>query len=194
MDLKKLLGEKYTEELATLLESNLKNYVLNDNGQYVPKERFNEVNEQFKNAKNQLKTIEDKNKTAEQLVAEKLAEAENLKKQYNVELNKVDVLKVLSASGMVGAEDIANSIVSDNKEDSLTKAKMLADNWATSAQKLKETFEKEHSNIEPPKPSGGKNQAFKKLNATEKGFLYSTDKQAYDAYIVEEKAYNETQQ
>lgn len=183
VDFKTLLGDNYTDELASVLGGIEGKLLLND-GSYIPKTRFDEVNTKLRSLETQVDKERENNLTAEERLAEAISQAEDKANQYLIKSNKLEVEKVFVKAGINDYETYIDNIVGKDKEASL----QIAEKIVGSVQKALATTTAELEKLkltQTPKPQSGGHTDVKneKLNWTELSELKVSDPEAYDHYV-----------
>lgn len=191
---KEKLGDKWNDEFADVLDGISKDFLPND-GSYVPKDRFDQVNNAKKEALAELQKIklehmtdEEKKKALEEQYQTKL-------KELQAKVNKSEVEKVFAEAGMKDYDRFLDNIVSDDLDSSLEMAKSIAETFKENTAAMQKELEMLKLKSTPsPNQQIENGNGFKKLTYTEQTKLYNTDKEAYEKYIAEEAQYNQSQQ
>lgn len=187
VDFKVLLGDKYTDELASVLEG-ISGQLLPNDGSYIPKTRFDQVNTNLKKAQDELEAIRLSKLSDEEKNAELIRNAEAKVKEYTIKSNKLEVEKVFVNSGIKDYETYIDSIVGDNLENSLAVAKNIAKTVTDSlAEKNAEIEKLKLQGTPQPQGNGGNPQGGEKLNYTQLAELKATNPAAYEAYVAKQE-------
>lgn len=185
MNFKELLGEKYTDEIASVLEG-IKDKLLINDGTYIPKTRFDQVNQKLKEAQEEAEKVRMSKMSEEEKNAEALAKAEQTIREYTLKSNKLEVEKVFVEAGIKDYSAYIDSIVGENLEASLNVAKAIAKTVQDSLAEKNAELEKLRLSVTPqPKTDGdGGLDKNKKLSYTEQALLKAKDPAAYEQYVA----------
>lgn len=178
-----LLGEKYTDEVASVLDG-IKDKLLINDGSYIPKSRFDQVNEKLKLVQDEAERVRVSKLSDDEKNAEKIAEAEATIKEFTIKSNKLEVEKVFINSGIKDYNSYIDSIVGENLEASLAVAKNIAKTVTDSlAEKNAEIEKLKLQGTPQPPTAGGGEPKPEKLNYTQLAELKANNPTAYEAYI-----------
>lgn len=185
IDFKALLGEKYTDEIAIVLDGISEKLLPND-GSYIPKIRFDQVNEKLKAAQEEAEKVRVSKLSEDEKNAEKIAKADATIKEFTIKSNKLEVEKVFVNAGIKDYAAYIDNIVGENLETSLSVAKSIAKTVTDSLTEKNAEIEKLKLLGTPQPPVGGSGEPKKpnKLNYTELAELKANNPTAYDAYIA----------
>lgn len=184
MNFKELLGEKYTDEIASVLEG-IKDKLLINDGTYIPKTRFDQVNQKLKETQEETEKIRKSKMSDEEKNAEALANAEKTVREYTLKSNKLEVEKVFVSAGIKDYGTYIDNIVGENLEASLGVAKAITKTVQDSlAEKNAELEKLKLSGT--PQPRGGEDNPSpnKNLSYTELAKLKAQDPAAYEQYVA----------
>lgn len=183
LKLKELLGDKYTDELASVLEG-VKDKLLVNDGSYIPKSRFDQVNQKLKEAQEEAEKVRMSKLSEEEKNAEVLANAEKTIKDYTIKSNRLEVEKVFVGAGIKDYDSYIDSIVTENLEASLGVAKAISKTVLDSLAEKNAQIEKLKLEVTPQPKTGNPNDKVEsKLNYTQLAELKSKDPAAYQTYI-----------
>lgn len=185
IDFKALLGDKYTDEIASVLDGISEKLLPND-GSYIPKVRFDQVNEKLKAAQDEAEKVRVSKLSDDEKNAEKLAKADATIKEFTIKSNRLEVEKVFINSGIKDYAAYIDNIVSENLETSLAVAKNIAKTVTDSLAEKNAEIEKLklQGTPQPPVVGNGDPKKPEKLNYTQLAELKASDPTAYDAYIA----------
>lgn len=183
VDFKKLLGEKYTDEIASVL-GELESKLLVNDGTYIPKTRFDEVNSKLKGLETQFEAQRVESLTADEKLTQALKNAELKADEYLIKSNKLDVEKIFVAQGIKDYEGFIDDIVGKDKETSIKVAERIVASVKNAVATTSSELEKLKL-INTPKPdiSSKTTGTGDKLNWTELANLKASDPKAYETYI-----------
>lgn len=184
IDFKALLGEKYTDEIASVLDG-ISDKLLPNDGTYIPKTRFEQVNERLKVAQDEAEKIRLSKLSDEEKNAEQLAKAELTIKEFTRKSNKLEVEKVFVNAGIKEYNSYIDNIVGEDLETSLAVANGIAKTVVdTLAEKNAEIEKLKLMSTPQPKSVDGNKKVNEKLNYTQLAQLKATDPAAYEAYVA----------
>lgn len=129
VNFKELLGEKYTDEIASVLEPLESSLINNSGGQFIPKARFDQVNESKKLAELELEKLKNANLSDEEKRARDLEVMLNENKAIKSELNAAKIGKLFADSGIKNYDSIVKNITSEDFEKSEALAIGLIDTF-----------------------------------------------------------------
>lgn len=197
MEIKDLLGELYTDEIANKLKD-AKFVDLND-GQYISKAKYEGEKKDLIDKYNALnaekvKAEEDYKKSqmsAEEIKAKELADIQNELKMNRIERNEMEVRSLFAQAGIAEEDykDMLPTIVSENKEETKTMANsvisMLNKQKASVEQRVKEEMLKNT----PYPPTGNSDngavtkEQFDKFTAQEMREFKESNPELFAQYI-----------
>ena len=184
LDLKELLGEKYTDEVASVLDGIRDKLLIND-GSYIPKTRFDQVNLKLKEAQEEAEKVRLSKLSGEEKNAEVLANAEKTIRDYTIKSNRLEVEKVFVNAGIKDYGSYIDNIVGENLESSLGVAKAISKTVLDSLAEKNAQIEKLKLEGTPqPNLGSGGGKTFEKLSYTQLADLKAKDPAAYDTYIA----------
>lgn len=197
MDLKKLLGDAYKENM-TLDEINeaLEGVSLVDPStlpKSVSKEVFDKTASELAKVKKQLKELQEKSMTDEEKLQAELEKAIESQKQYTKELAKLRAKEIFVEAGLTEKdyEPLLEVVVTGDEETTKTHARNMvnvieAQKVATEASVKAELLK---NTRKPPAGNGGgevTKEQFKKMNLIEKQKFAKENPDLYQEFYKEE--------
>lgn len=186
VNFKELLGELYTDEIANVLDPVESKLVDITKGGYIPKDRFDTVNEAKKVAEAELEKVKLNSLTEEDRIAKISADKEQELATLKTELNYNKLGKLFADSGIKGYEDILKNVVNEDFEKSEILANSILGTLQANVSDRDKEIEKLKISI-TPKPvkedTGGGGKVKENYSFTELAELKVTDPQKYDEVI-----------
>ena len=152
--LKEKLGDKY-EEFIELIGDDVKLTV--DDGEIkIPKSRFDEVNGKYKDAKRELKRLQETQMTEEEKIQQIIDEANEAKVRYQKEISKLKATEIFVKAGLEEEEykNLVENIASEDTETTVNMANMMVNLITDKQEKTRKAVKKELLKETPTPPQG----------------------------------------
>lgn len=152
-EFKNILGDKYDEFSDLLGDVKFKE----DDGEiYIPKYRFDEVNNKYKDTKKELDDLKKSQMTEEEKIQALIDEANEEKSKLAKELTKVKATEVFVKAGLEEKDysELLETIVTDDLEKTLNTANLMVGVIQNKKQELETQIKKDFMDSTPNPPIG----------------------------------------
>lgn len=152
--LKDILGEKYDEFIGLLGDVKLK---IDDGEIQIPKYRFDEVNNKYKETKKELDELRKSQMSDEEKVQALIDEANEEKERMAKELTKLKATEVFIKAGLEESEysELLETIVTDDLDKTLNTANLMVKVIQGKKEQLEKQITKDITDDTPEPPLGG---------------------------------------
>lgn len=185
--LEKLFGEDTLSYNEFVEKLDGKRLLVND-GTYISKSRFDEVNNQKNEFATRIKEMEEANMSEEEKRQRQIEEANEIKSKYQLELSKLKASELFVKSEIEDYEDMLELVVSEDIERTEQLAQRQISRIVAERQKIEDKLKKQYLESTPKPNTGGENpisnNPFSKdgFNLTKQAELLQKDPEMYAKY------------
>lgn len=197
MDLKKLLGDSYKEDMTLEeVEAALKGRKLVDPDtlpKSVSKDVFDKTASELARYKKELRELQEQNMTAEEKLQAELEKAAAAQQLYNRELSTLRAKEIFVIAGLTTDEytPLLEVVVSDDEAITKARAKTMVDLIDAQKKAVEQAVKAELLKSTPKPPAGEPDKGmtkekFSKLNLLDKQKFATENPEIYQAFYKEE--------
>lgn len=180
--LREKLGDKYDEFVELIGDTKL----IQDDGKYIPKARFDEVNEKLKQANKKLEEMAKAKMTDEEKLQALMEETNAAKQQYMKEMARLRAKEILVEGGLTEKDysGLLDGIVTDNEETTTALAKNLVKLLQSKKTETEKRVREELLKTTPQPPAGATQpitkEEFQNMTYEQRAELYQQNRELFE--------------